>query len=122
MAFYRPETPHEEELSVPLITAGPAMAPAVIEAVRHKDMKYRRYAITALGHTGGVGAIPVLEQIVRDNTEEEYFRGDALHALYLLQPTRAKQFAAQHAKAGESLGMMAEAILRDEEWLRAGTE
>jgi hypothetical protein len=43
---------HEPELDDPLIEAGPAMVPAICEAIAHPDMKRRRYAIGALGHIG----------------------------------------------------------------------
>jgi hypothetical protein len=41
---------HEPELDDPLIQRGETMVPAICAAVAHKDMKYRRYALGALGY------------------------------------------------------------------------
>jgi hypothetical protein len=40
---------HEPELDDPLIAAGLAMTSAIVEAIKHKDMKMRRDAIGASG-------------------------------------------------------------------------
>jgi hypothetical protein len=120
--FYRPEVPHEPELDDPLIAAGPKMVPAICEAVKHKDMKYRRYAIGALGHLADKGAISTLVTILEDQTEEEYFRADALQSIYQIDAARGKELAPRYRESGEMLGPIAQAVLKDEAWLRASEE
>jgi hypothetical protein len=56
---------HEPEISTPLTKAGPKMVPAIIEAIGHKDMKRRRYAISALGLLKDRRAIDPLTAIVK---------------------------------------------------------
>jgi hypothetical protein len=120
--FYRPEEPHEPELDDPLIAAGPKMVSAICEAVKHKDMKYRRYAIGALGHIADRGAIPTLLPILENGTEEEYFRADALQAIYQIDTARGKELASRYRESGEMLGTLAQAVLKDEAWLRESSE
>lgn len=119
-AFYAGD--HEEDLPKPLIKAGPAMAPAIIEAIGHKDMKQRRYAISALAYLKDRKAVEPLAKIVKDKTEEDYFRGDALHSVYILDRKLGEQLAQQFAGPGDNLKMIAEAIRKKEPWLMAGHE
>ena len=119
-AFY--DGDHEEEMSVPLIKAGRAMVPAIIEAISHKDMEKRRYAISALPYLKDRSAVEPLSKIVQDKTEEDYFRGDALHAVYILDQKRGEQLAKGFAGQGDNLKMITEAIRKKEKWLMAGHE
>jgi HEAT repeat protein len=86
---------HEPELDDPLIRRGRKMVPAICEAVAHPDMKYRRYALSALGYIRDRRAIPCLERILKDRTEIDYFRGDALHAIYLIDQPLGRRYAEQ---------------------------
>lgn len=117
-AFYAGD--HEEELMTPLIKAGPAMAPAIIEAISHKDMSKRRYAIGALAYLKDRKAVEPLTSIVKDKAEEDYFRGDALQTIYILDRKLAQQLAKEFAGQGDNLKMVAEAIRKNEPWLTAG--
>jgi HEAT repeat protein len=117
-AFYAGD--HEEELMNPLIKAGPAMAPALIEAISHKDMSKRRYAISALAYLKDRNAVEPLTRIVKDKSEEEYFRADALHAIYVLDRKLGEQLAKQFAGQGDTLKTIAEAIRKKEPWLMDG--
>jgi hypothetical protein len=119
-AFYAGD--HEEDLPTPLIKAGPAMVPAIIEAISHKDMARRRYAITALAYLKDRTAIEPLTKIVKDKSEEDYFRGDALHSVYILDRQRGQQLAQQFAGPGDNLKRVADAIRKKEPWLTAGHE
>ena len=119
-AFYKGD--HEEELMQPLIKAGPAMAPAIIEAISHKDMRLRRYAISALAYLKDRQAVEPLGKIVKDKSEEDYFRGDALHSIYILDRKLGEQLAKEFAGQGDNLKMIAEAIRKKEPWLKAGHE
>ena len=119
-AFYSGD--HEEELALPLIKAGPAMAPAIIEAISHKDMRLRRYAISALAYLKDRKAVEPLTKIVKDKSEEDYFRGDALHSIYILNRKLGEQLAKDFAGQGDNLKMIADAIRKKEPWLLAGHE
>jgi len=114
--FYT-STPHEPELMDPLIEAGPKMTQAICEAVLHKDMMYRRYAIGALGFIGDRGALPTLERIINDGSEKDYFRGDALQAVYHIDKVLGRRRAEQYLHGPEYLKMISEAIKRNEQWL-----
>ncbi len=72
------------------------MIPAICAAVAHKDMKYRRYALSALGYIKSPKALPCLERILQDQTEIEYFRGDALQAIYLINQAMGRRYADQY--------------------------
>ena len=65
-----------------LMDGGVAMVPAICEAVTDRKMRMRRYAIGALGYHRDRRAILTLETIYADSTENELFRGDALHAIF----------------------------------------
>ena len=101
---------HEEELSDPLIHAGRAMTAPICEAIAHKDMKYRRYAIGALGQTGDPSAIPQLESILKNITEQDYFRADALKSIHQINPTLGATYAKKYQRGPGLLGSTATEI------------
>jgi SH3-like domain-containing protein len=111
---------HEPEISTPLVKAGPQMVPAILEAIAHKDMKRRRYAISALGNLKDRRALDALTAIVKDESEEDYFRGDAITAIYQIDQDLGTQLAKEYAGQGDNLKMMTEAIITKEPWLTAG--
>ncbi len=118
-AFYS-EDNEESQISVPLTKAGAEMVPAIIEAIAHKDMKHRRYAIGALGLLRNRSALEPLTTIVEDESEEDYFRGDALVAVYHIDSESGTQLANKYAGQGDNLKMMTEAVLTKEPWLTDG--
>ncbi len=111
---------HEPEISTPLTKAGPKMVPAIIEAIGHKDMKRRRYAISALGLLKDKRGLDALTAIVKDESEEDYFRGDAVAAIYQIDQDLGTQLAKQYAGQGDNFKMMTEAIITKEPWLTEG--
>ena len=115
-AFYN-NTGGEEELMTPLVKAGPKMTPAILEAISHKDMKQRRYAIGALGHLKDRRAVEPLTAVLKDKREEDYFRGDALHAIYQIDQKLGSELAKQFSGQGDNLKMIAGAIIKKEPWL-----
>jgi hypothetical protein len=58
-------------------------------------MPRRRYALSFLGEGNYSQALPALEAIALDETEKNYFRADALKAIYHLLPNRALELARQ---------------------------
>lgn len=112
---------HEPEIDDPLIKRGRPMVPSICSAIQHKDMKYRRYAIGALGYIGDRRALPTLEAILSDRTELEYFRGDALHSIYQLDRKLGLRYAKQYQRENKYLTMISRAILKQEPWLLEAT-
>ena len=113
---------HEPDIDDPLIARGRPMVPAICAAIRHKDMKRRRYAIGALGYIGDKRALPTLEAILKDGTEIDYFRGDALHSIYQLDRQLGLRYAKQYQHENEYLTMVSGAVLKQEPWLLEATE
>lgn len=120
-AFYI-EGDHEPDIDDPLIARGRSMVPAICEAISHKDMKRRRYAIGALGHIGDRRALPALETILKDSTEIDYFRGDALHSIYQLDRKLGLRYAKQYQRENEYLTRLSGSILKQEPWLLEASE
>lgn len=113
---------HEPEIDDPLIAAGRPMVPAICEAVAHPDMKYRRYAIGALGYIGDRKAVATLVGLLENASEKAYFRGDALLAIYQIDQPLGTRYARQYRYADKPIAMIAEAILRGDRWLLEPTE
>jgi len=85
----------EDQIMDPLILAGKKVVPLVLKEIENKDMSRRRYAIAALGHLGDSSALPTLESILKDPSEVDYFRCDALEAIALLDSDVGRTFAKQ---------------------------
>jgi hypothetical protein len=101
----------EDQLMCPLVLAGPAACPAIRRDV--EDSKpLRRYAIGALRSLRCRDAIPLLYAILRNESEEDYFRADALEALWLIEESPPEVVAASFANRSDSLGQMAQLLLR----------
>lgn len=113
---------HEPEIDDPLIEAGPKMVPAICEAVRHKDMKRRLYAIDALGYIGDRRSLPVLVGILDDVSESDDMRSEALISIYRIDRALGTRYARQYRHADERTAMVADAILRKDPWLLEPSE
>lgn len=98
------------------------MTLVICEAIMHEDMKYRRYAIGALGFIGDAKAIPILESILTNEKEKEYFRGDALQAIYQIRKTLGQKYAEEYIHRQDYLKRISDAILKKESWLTEPTE
>jgi HEAT repeat protein len=116
------EADHEPDIDDPLIARGRSMIPAICQAIQHKDMKRRCYAIGALGYVGDKRALPILETILKDSSEFDYFRGDALHSIYQLDRNLGLRYAKQYKSENKYLAMLSGAIFRQEPWLVEATE
>jgi len=113
---------HAPEIDDPLIAAGPRMVPAICEAVAHRDMKFRRHAIAALGYIGDRRALQALQTILDDGTEAEQARGDALISIYRIDRALGTRNARQYRHADAFVAHVSEAILRNDAWLLAPSE
>lgn len=108
----------EDMLMDPLILAGEDVVPLVIEKIKDKNMPRRRYAIGFLGNGEYRQALPVLQQILQDETEKDYFRGDALQSIYMIDEPLGVELAQQHTGESNFVGWIAKSILKGEEWLK----
>lgn len=88
----------EDQLMDPLILAGEKVVPLVLEKIKNRNMPRRRYAIGFLGNGSYEQALPVLQEILQDDTEDVHFRADALQAIYEID----NQLGANYAKKYES--------------------
>jgi len=113
---------YEPELPDPLVKAGPSMVPWILEAIRHRDMKMRRYAISALGLLKDESSIAALRAIVEDESEKDWFRGDALVAIYQLNQDQGTKLAETYKGPGEALKQSSEWILAKEPFLLEGVQ
>lgn len=100
-----------------LVARGKSMVPAICEAVRNPDMKFRRHAIEALGRMDERRAMQTLETIVRERDEDETVRAEALRAIYRLDPELGARYANAYREDGTLLKTVAAAILQQEPWL-----
>lgn len=102
----------EDQLIDPLILAGDEVVPLVLRELRRRDMPGRRYAILFLGNVQAVDALPTLEGILHDETEDELFRGDALHAIAMINRRRAVELAGAYENADGFLGSVAGEVVQ----------
>lgn len=108
--FYS-EAAAEDMLMDPLILGGKKVVPLVIREIQRRDMPRRRYAIGFLGNGDYDEAIPMLEEIVKDNAEQDYVRGDALRAIYQIDASLGSNRAELYVKRQDHLGEMARHIM-----------
>lgn len=101
----------EETLMDPLILAGDKVVPLVLENIRNKQMPKRRYAIEFLGNGTIRQALPALEELVKNNTEEDFIRGDALQAIYRIDQGLGREIAQKYKDAPALLGGIAKNII-----------
>ena len=90
-----------DQLMDPLILCGRKVVPLVLDALRDPDMPRRGYAIRFLGHRSYREAIPVLEEILNNDTEVIYFRAAALRSLYLIDHELGQAHAKRFVDRGD---------------------
>jgi HEAT repeat protein len=72
------------------------MVPILEHEISKREIPRRRYAIGALGILGNKDSIPILEHILQDKSEKEYFRGDALLAIAKIDLSYAQKNASNY--------------------------
>ena len=90
------------------------MLPVICEKIKDKNMSRRRYAIYFLGNEKYPKAKEALLQILSDETEKDYFRSDALEALYMIDKTEGKKCAEKYRGQTGYLEHLSESILKNE--------
>ncbi|HZE72059.1 MAG TPA: hypothetical protein VE135_21330 [Pyrinomonadaceae bacterium] len=108
--FYTSKGP-EDTLMDPLIIAGDKVVPIVLKEVKNKKMPRRRYAIRFLGNGSYSDAMPVLRSILQDSGEEDYFRGDALISINLIDESLGREFAQKSINERNNLGDVSHQVL-----------
>jgi hypothetical protein len=115
--FYENNGP-EDTLMDPLILAGDGVVPLVLNEVKNKNMPRRRYAIGFLGNGSYKEALPDLEAILQDSAEEDYFRGDALQSIYMIDESRGKELAQNYQGGQNYLGEISRRIITGDSELK----
>lgn len=72
----------EDMLADSLIISGERVAPRLVKEIANPSMPCRRYAIGFLGNIKFNPAIGRLQEILSDSSEQDYFRADALIAIF----------------------------------------
>lgn len=101
----------EDQLMDPLILTGRGVVPLVLKELPNKDMRLRSYAIGFIGNGRYSEALPILEVILGSESEINYFRADALKAIFQISQGRAKELAPNFVNGQESLGEVAREIV-----------
>lgn len=70
----------------------------------------RKHAIQSLVTRHHKDALPALEAILNDESEETAFRADALEAISAIDKTRGRELASLHAARSDHLGTSAKAL------------
>ncbi len=103
---------------VPLCNAGKKVVPLVIERVKDKNLESRRWAIRFLGSGDYLQAIPVLENIVKDKSEMDYIRGEALYSIYFIDKSLGKRLANSYQNRSDTLGEVANEIIQNKTFFK----
>ncbi len=109
--FYETKYRAEGQLKDPLILNGRRVLPLVLSDLPNKDMPRRRYAIGYIGDGGYVEALPVLQSILKDETELNYFRADALEAIFQIDKPLSEKLAKQYVDEPDLFGRVATQIV-----------
>ena len=109
--FYEARGRAEDQLIDPLILNGRRVVPHILADLPSEDMPFRRYAIGFLGNGRYRTALPVLEELLADDTEIYYFRADALEAIYHISPERGHELAPAYVEGEDRLSQVATDIV-----------
>jgi hypothetical protein len=119
--FVRGEGRSESYLKDPLILAGRGVAPLVLDAISDRNFLRRRYGIAFLGCMGYRPAEGALFVILEDEAEEDYFRADALQALWRLRPQERTTLPLKYRDGPGHLGETAKQLLAEGPWTECKT-
>jgi hypothetical protein len=102
----------ESALIEPLLDAERSeIEPLLIAEIASKDMVRRSHAIQYLARIESTGALPVLEAILADQTEQDLFRAGALAAISAIDPARGRKHALTYRERRDELGRIAREML-----------
>jgi hypothetical protein len=101
----------EDQLTDPLVLAGPRVRPLAHAAVKDRSFPLRRYAIGYLGCAKYAAATTTFQAILNDESEKDYFRADALEALWSIDHANGLRLANEYSARADSLGHVARGLL-----------
>ena len=101
----------EGMLMDPLILNADRVKARVIRDIADPAMDKRRYAIGFLGNCEIREALPALRTILNDVSEKDYFRGDALQSIFLIDEAEGLQRAGTFSDRDDFLGLIARDLL-----------
>ena len=84
----------------PLILAGNPIVPTVLDALGDKKLKLRRYAMGFLGNGGYKEALPMLQRIAADESEEKWIREDSLESIHLIDEILGLKSVTKYQRSG----------------------
>ena len=114
--FYSNPMPEDLQMD-PLILAGAKVVPLVLERIQDPSMPKRIVAIWFLGNGGYKEAIPVIQRMLQNESEDIYSRAYSLIALYQLdRPNGLKQSKAFYTRS-DFLGKIAMEVMRETEYV-----
>ena len=108
--FYAAKDRAEDMLMDPLILHSRVVRERVVQEVADPKMPKRRYAIGFLGIDGRPEALPALCRILESAEEIDYFRADALSAIWQIKKEEAVQRASAYVSRDDLLGRFAKEI------------
>lgn len=106
----------EDMLADSLIISGWRVAPRVVKEIANPSMPCRRYAIGFLGNIKFQPGASRLLEILSDNSEQDYFRADALVAIFHIDPKQGRNLANQFKESSPFLGQVANDIISNKSW------
>jgi len=109
--FHATEGRAEDMLMDPLILNADLVKDRVIQDIENTEMDKRRYTIGFLGNERISEAIPVLLQVLSDESEKDYFRGDALESIFQIDERQGRQRAGEYSSREDYLGRIAKGLL-----------
>jgi hypothetical protein len=112
--FHTREDIAEDQIACPLVLAGPAACPLALREVRSRKGVNWRYAFLALASLRCRDAVPYLDKMMRDETEKEFLRVDALETLWLIEDPPPEAYARSLAARRGTLGMFAKWLVEGE--------
>ena len=91
--FYSDKDLAESQTDLYLLNAGKPIVPYLVKEIENRKMPRRQYAIVALGKINDPRALPVLEKIINDKTEEAFTRGNALTSIWHIDQKLGEEYA-----------------------------
>ncbi len=111
--FYETEQTAQQAQQV-LVEAGEPLLPLLVEQLERKKMLRRGLAMQHLAAEKYQPAVPVLERIVKSESEESTVRSEALTALSILAPQKAMKLARHLKGRADLLGTEAKKLIRQQ--------
>jgi len=100
--IFQNQSVSEDYIDRPILESGYYIGPELMEYIREKSPKDRRYAIRGLGKIGYDPATAALAAILLDINEPAYIRADAFAALKSIGTRDADKVVSEFEEKGEN--------------------